>query len=389
MLKARHLRHPVRAARGAEQLLRFHLSALKRARDGTRIHKDDPRWKLDHVEEGFRHRIDSQQCDTELLRRICKAYEAASRAPVPKAYRATEWWEALRRTSLQRVIHALEEQDVDALQSMYANFFRDRCSDGLVGKTPLLKPSFTLPVTRVHQAAYLSEALSQIDTWQNITHSKHDLRDLNGPAIGNPFGIVVDGVLIPAGAVHQHYYAQRIASILGDGPAVVAEIGGGYGAMAYYLLRDRPQTAYINFDLPESLALSAYYLIKGFPEKRFLLYGETSDEDTAIGDFDVVLLPLSHLFAIPARYADLIFSSHVMSDLTPEALTVYLTNVSTVSRKYFLYEGMHQSRSGIQNLILTTCPALALTWEKRFSFSGHNACDPQLELLYERAHPAD
>lgn len=389
MLKARHIRHPVRAARGAEQLLRLHLGALKRARDARRIYKDDPRFRPDAVEQGFRCRNGSHQNDLELLRRICEAYRAAIRNPAPETYRPTSWWEAVRRISLQPVMRALETSDLAALQGMYANFFRDQCSDGLVGKTLLLRPSYSWPFTRFHRAVYLTDALSRLDCWESITKSKYALHDLSGSSIGNPFGIVLEGVLIRNGAEHQHYCAHRIRNVLHNGFAVVAEIGGGYGGMAFYLLRDRPTTGYLNFDLPESLALAAYYLIKSFPEKRFLLCGETSTKRLAIEDYDVVLLPLTHLSAMPGNCADLIFSSHAMSDVNPSALPLYLANVNQLSKRYFLYEGMYQRESGIQELTQSTCRDFALKEDNQFTFTGADrSVDPQWELLYEKL-PSD
>ena len=382
MLKTRHLRHPVRAARSAEQLLRLHVGAFRRARDGKRTYKNDPRFRLDLVEQGFRSRHSSEQCDEELLHRICEAYKAASCVPVAEAYRPTAWWDALRRSSLQPVIQALETRDIDALQRMYANFFRERCSDGLVGKTLLLAPSLSRPFARLHQLAYLSEALSRLDAWKDITNARHALQTLSGPAIGNPFGIVLEGVLIRPRAEHQYYCAERIGSVLNDATAVIAEIGGGYGGMAYYLLRDHSQVTYLNFDLPESLALAAYYLMKSFPEKRFLLYGETSTRDVSLRNFDVVLLPLSELSAMPSASADLIFSSHAMSDLDPAALSVYMAHANDIGKRYFLYQGMYRT-NGTRNHL--ECPGFALKEEKRFTLSGQNGRDDLLwELLYEK-----
>lgn len=384
MLKARHIRHPVRAARGAEQLLRLHLSALRRARDLEQIYRGDPRFRLEAVEQGFGAHLDSQSNDTELLRRICEAYKAATRAPKSDIYEPTEWWAAIRRTSLQPVIRALETADVESLQRMYANFFRDPCSDGLVGKTLLLRPSVTRPFTRFHQAIYLTEALVRVDYWKRLTQNRYALSELGGPAVGNPFGVTLEGVLIRTGAEHQHYCAQKIAGLLDAPDSVVFEVGGGFGGMAYYLLRGRQQIRYLNFDLPESIALAAYYLIKSFPEKRFLLCGETSGKSIASEHFDVALLPVSQISATPSRYADLVVSSHAMSDLKPAALSTYLEHIGRATKRYLLCESMYLATGRIRNAIRAHCPGFLLKQERHFSFYGPNGVDSQqCELLYE------
>lgn len=384
MLKIRHLRHPVLTARHVAFLLRLHAEAHHRSLEGRRFYKGDARFHLDAVSQGLSDRSEGGRCDRQLLERICVAYRAASYMSRPGVYEPTGWWRMLRTTGLMRVLQALEEGNTSTLQPMYANFFRDSCSDGLVGKNALLIPKLPQALARIHQWASLSEALSRLDRWKTLTCGRYDLNELRTPMIGNPFGIVLDDIFISSGAEHQHYGAQRIADILKKKDAVVAEIGGGYGAMAYYLLRDHPGTTYCNFDLPESLALAAYYLMRCFPEKRVLLYGESSLKDKDIEKYDIVLLPLQELTRMPAHFADMIFSSHAMSDLNSEALKEYLERVKHLTRKYFLYQGMTSSAKSLQQLMVEMHPSFMLSQEKQYYLHGQEGQEfLQSELLYE------
>jgi len=131
----------------------------------------------------------------------------------------------------------------------------------------MTKAYFGGTISDLHRRFYLGDALHRIDYWAKQVGSGFSTRDLAGPAIGNPFGITLDGTLIRTGAPGQHYCAHRIMRQLSSESAVVAEIGGGFGGMAYYLLRDRPRLTYLDFDLPESLALTTYYLHKAFPAR--------------------------------------------------------------------------------------------------------------------------
>jgi hypothetical protein len=195
---------------------------------------------------------------------------------------------------------------------------------------------------------------------------------------------VLDGVFIANGAEHQHYGARRIADITGKSDAVIAEIGGGYGAMAYYLLRDSPQVKYWNFDLPESLALAAYYLLRSFPEKRILLYGESPIITASLDDYNIVLMPLSELSRMPSCFADMVFSAHAMSDLSEKALIVYLEHVQHLTKKHFLYQGMCDVAGHLQQLILDKYRNLTLIEKKEYYLHGPCRRDHlQCELLYE------
>jgi hypothetical protein len=55
---------------------------------------------------------------------------------------------------------------------------------------------------------------------------------------------------------------------------IVVELGGGFGGLAYYLIRDNPQVTYLDFDLPEATALASYYLMRSLPSLSIQLYGE-------------------------------------------------------------------------------------------------------------------
>jgi hypothetical protein len=384
MLKIRHLHHPFRTARHAGLLFRLHGGAIRRGLEGRQHYGKDTRFRLELVEQGFLDRGESTPCDRQVFSRICDAYHAAASVPIPEAYEPTSWWEMLRRANLQRVMKALQMADIDALQRMYGNFFRDPCSDGLVGKSMLLSPTLPRPLVKIHQWAYLSEALSRLDRWKSLTHGMYDLADLRVPKTGNPYGIVLDDVFVSNGAEHQHYGARRVSSILNKDNAVVAEIGGGYGAMAYYLLRDSPRMTYWNFDVPESLALAAYYLIRNFPEKRILLYGEFSIKNVNLSGYDIVLMPLTELSNAPPRFADMIFSAHAMSDLNESALKTYLERVGHLTAKYFLYQGMFSPAKTLQRLIANEYSTILLREEKQYYLHGRSTQDQlQCELLYE------
>jgi len=383
MVKGRHLRHPLRAFRAAGFLLRLHGEAVLRCLEGWLRYRVDPRFQLEAVRKGFQDRRTSG-ADAETLHRICRAYRSAIALPQQNGYEATGWWSALRQSSLRRVLIALETGDVRALGQMYENFFRDSCSDGLVGKPLLLVSRLSMGLRRIHQGAHLTESLCRIERWRSLTSESYDFADLRGPEIGNPFGIMLEGSLIAHGAEHSHYGARRIIELTQHPDAVVIEIGGGYGRMAYYLLRDSPRLRYWNFDLPESLALAAYYLIQSFPERRTLLHGESVATDPG-DDQNVVLLPISQLSSMPVDCADIVFSAHSMSDLSEDATRIYLQQVQRLTRNYFLYQGMTAAAARLEKMIAHEYRAFALVERKEYVLHGPDRRSHlQCELLYEK-----
>ena len=385
MLKTKHLLHPFKATAAARQLLSLHMQAIKFARLGESLYSDDPRYDLQVVHEGFTSCIDQQDEDTDLLQRICTAYAKSIQISSPNEYKPISWWESFQHSSLKPVMRALEAGDLSTLRTRYRNFFRDSCSDGLVEKNLLLtKSPFYKSMMRTHESYFLSDALYRLDCWSAMTDGQFSLRDLEGPRTGNPFGITLNGTLVRTGSEYQHYCAHRTGRLLFGNNPVVVEIGGGYGGMAYYLLRDFPQLTYIDFDLPETIALASYYLLKAFPEKTFLLYGEEVLNEETLGCFDVILLPIAEFSAVPSGFANLIFSSHAISDLSSAALIEYMNKITDVTRDYFLYEGLYKSGPDIPGLVMDLYPSLHLVEEKRFQwYSQKSPTDLQHELLYQ------
>jgi hypothetical protein len=373
-MKLKYLRHPVRTLGTAKAMVAARMSMRSFASYGRRKFKEDERYDLQSVTDGFAPHLDNPGDDSELLDRICAAYiKAVEREQAaPETYQATQWWEQVRNSSLARVRRALLTRDTAALQGMYRNFYRDSCSAGLLGVPyGMAKAYFGGGMKDIHRHFYLSHVLSRIDYWMAQTENRFTLSDLSGPLIGNPFGIQLGETLVRVGAEYAHYCSHRIGLLLGPGRTVIAEIGGGFGNMAYYMLRDHPTATYVNFDVPESVALSSYYLMKAFPRLDFLLYGEKELTEEAIDRADVVLMPVFELDRLPAGSVDVSFSSHAMSDLSSNAMDVYLSNISRVTRKSFSYVGNQRASESISHFINQKYDSFQLTDTRSSGWHSH------------------
>lgn len=381
--KLKHLRHPLRTLDVAKTMVAAHFEMRAFAHHADRRFADDPRYNLQNVTEGFASRPDTGRDDTALLNRICAAYQAAVKHRRHPAYRATAWWQQVRNRSLGPVRHALLTHDTAALRDMYTNFFRDPCSTGLTGVPyGMTGAYFGGRMTDLHRRVYLADTLYRLDDWSRETRGRFSLRDLATPPIGNPFGVCLEGTLVSARAGFHHRCAGRVAALLESNLSTVVEIGGGFGAMAYYLLRDLPNIKYVDFDLPESTALASYYLLKAFPHKKFLLFGETPLTGEAIAHADVALLPLFAMELLPTASVDLTFSSHAMSDIEPAELASYLETIHRVTRHRFLFVGA-ASLPNMPGLLDDHGGLFHLEERRQFHLSGD--CRPrasETEALY-------
>ena len=384
-LKAKHLRHPFRTLATAKNLAKAYFYTKTFPYRSMLHFRSDPRYQLQNVTKGFASRIDHSGDDRELLDRICTAYSKAveHQQTAPERYQPSIWWRQVRKTSLAPVIHALENRDIHALKRMYDNFFRDACSAGLIAMTEDMPGEYRGgSIKNLQRHFYLGDTLSCIDYWKERTADRFSLTELAGPDIGNPFGVIVDSTLVRIGAPYQHYCAYRLSSLLDSESATIAEIGGGFGGMAYYLLRNRQQLTYLDFDLPETIALASYFLMKAFPSRAFLLYGEKNLTQEVIPRTDVVLMPLFALEEIQPASVDVIFSSHAMSEVLPEFMTDYFATVARITKEHFLCIG---NMGGTKSMLELTRHRQEMQIVETFSSGWSRHRNPswnEVEILY-------
>ncbi|WP_433971919.1 putative sugar O-methyltransferase [Tunturiibacter lichenicola] len=374
MVKMRYLRHPLRTSKAAKALFAARLSMWKFAAYSERRFRGDARYDLQSVTDGFLSRIQHADDDAEILARVCASYIRAVEQQkfAPEAFRATEWWQQVQQQSLAPVMRALLTSDIEALKGMYQNFFRDPCSAGLItAPYGMSKAYFGGKIKDIHRRFYLGLVLHRFDYWMERTGGRFTLNDLAGPDIGNPFGVLFGETHIRVGAEFAHYCAHKIDTLLDSKIATVAEIGGGFGGMAYYLLRDRPGVTYLDFDVPESIALTSYYLMKAFPQLRFLLFGEHNLTKKAIDEVDVVLMPTYVLASMPPGSVDLTFSSHAMSDISSDALVEYLNHIDRVTGDCFLHIGNKRASELISSLISQGCASFDLVDARSSDWHSH------------------
>jgi putative sugar O-methyltransferase len=306
------------------------------------------------------------------------------------AYQVSNEWLPIYDELLREVVEILRSGNRHKLRVIYRNFMRDRCSTGLHGlPLDMHKEYFDSKITRRNQKRFLIDAYHRYALWKSLLGNTHSIRDLIAPCIGNPYGSYFDGIFIRAGADYLHYYATAIARLIRrNDHRTVVELGGGYGGMAYYLCRDNQKMTYIDFDLPENVALASYYLLCAFPEKRTLLYGEAKLTPSAIAAYDIIVMPGFEIAKVQDRSVDMIFNSYSLAEMSQATILAYIEEFTRIARGYFLHVN-HNKRSEVvaddfgidpaQFNLLYKVPAL---WN-----AGRDAAMDEYEYLYKRIDP--
>lgn len=305
------------------------------------------------LEQGLADRgIDStSSLITEAVKRISASYQAmkADQPTVSAPYQpGGEWADYIAERS--EIYQDLLDNKLDSSAEAFANFWRN--SLGMIVKeyAPFGKLQNGEPeaVDR-----FTKNVLRNYLIWKDIYGYPDDVLEI--PETGNSWGIIVNDKLVAPKATRFHAHSSAIGELVsGIQQPTIAEIGAGYGGVAHYFLRDNPTARYIDFDLPETVVIAAFYLLTTLPDRKFHLYGE-GDIPWDDRSYSGLMLPNFAMPEAPGDLADLLFNSFSLSEIPRPTLEEYLGQVSRITRRFFLHNNM--DRKGVVNRGFERIPA--------------------------------
>lgn len=308
--------------------------------------EQDKKFRPDLINQCFADRKSSIKNEA-IFTRIAVSYNKAKKAQAKAAdmYQVGSEWVHIYDNYMGEIVSALKSADIGSINRIYNNFFRERCSVGLHGlPVNMFKNYFSGKVSRMHAKLFLKDAVYRHNLWDITVGKLNGIASLKGPLLGNPYGYYVDGTFIEASAQYQHYYATMIGRLAKSGThRTILELGGGFGGMAYYLMRDNTNLTYLDFDLPENFALTSFYLLSAFPDKKIALYGEVDLETDDITAYDAVLMPNFEIEKVKDNTVDLVFNSYSLAEMSREAVKNYFKVFNRVTNK-FIYHVNHTKR---------------------------------------------
>ncbi len=315
---------------------------LNRAiKNGVKRFESDPNYRLDLVPANFAPRMSPREDNSAILKRIVAAYQKAmaDQRSAGSTFNVSNEWLPIYERTLGPVMKALNENNLAELDRMYSNFFRDSCSTGLAGMPSQLEQKcFGAHISKRYRIIALCEGIHRYNLWKERTENAYTAQDLSTPLIGNPWGSTMDGVFLAPGVDYQHFYAHEIKALLSSCDSnIVAELGGGFGGMAYFLVRDIPEITYVDFDLPEALALASFYLMKAFPGLPIQLYGEAELTPKTLSETKILMMPSFEILRMAPKSVAIAFNSYSLAEMSPAAVRQYVDEIIRFTSGYFLH----------------------------------------------------
>jgi hypothetical protein len=258
-----------------------------------------------------------------LVERLFAAYRAAKQAErkVDPIFHPGGGWKRVRDKAYAPLLEGIARDEIDPFHLFLANFGSWKDATG-IEKSRVVYEASVDPRKRRHFEQRVMAPM--IQWWLTCGSGGRDLTALDLPRFGNQSGVLAGDVLVTSGAIFSEIYGRMLAGFLAVERPVIGEVGGGFGRLIYYLSRQLETFCYLDFDLPETLCCATYYLMKIFPDKRFLLYEEDALTEERLREYDFIMLPSFEISKLPPRSVDLFLNENSLGDMPAAAARLFV-----------------------------------------------------------------
>ena len=275
------------------------------------------------------------EAELELVGRIFRSFKLMKEKQLDAAdhYQPSALWQAHIDHDYAPLTSSVERDDIQEFHFFLANFGTWKEFLG-VESNVLIRQNMKSMIGRL----YLRNDVFHrpFNIWQWFYNSRKPISCLSYPTHGNQPGCYVGEVFIGAGSYFNEIYGSMLSGLMDDIPRpVVAELGAGYGKLAYFTLRDREEFAFVDFDLPETLCLAAYYLMKVWPQKNALLFGEDEYSAEAHPKYDLIFMPSFEIENVGRDTVDLFINKNSLGEMPHKAMANFASHIACASDYFF------------------------------------------------------
>lgn len=349
---------------------------------------------LKNFEEFFSH-SPSNFNDEFILNEICKFYKKSKENQKKKdiEYQVGNEWLPIYSKYMSEIVDVLSQKNLQELSKKYNNFFREKFSTGLHGDSGherLKKRFFSEKISFVDKNLYIKGCLYAFDVWKKLIKEKEidcNLNDLVVPSIGNQYYFKFDGEKINPNYFSNHYYANFVSKLLNQNleqKKYVFELGGGYGAFAYFLMKEN-NYCYIGCDLPENLCLSAFFLQSLLPNKKIILVSDLNTEKVDFSKYDIILISNYDIENLPDNIIDFSYNSYSLAEMHTEAIENYIKHINRISKNFIFHINHSQYTSNSADNFKFDLNKFYLVEKKTAIWNKYiNKLSDEYEYLYKR-----
>lgn len=212
------------------------------------------------------------------------------------------------------------------------------------------------------------------------------LKKLREPSLGNPLLIGYRGKLISqdlCNSVHEFYSITKDINM--DKKIKIAELGAGYGRLAYVFLHAVPTVTYCIIDLPPALYVSQEYLTKIFPKENiftFRHFKNFKEIEKKFVDSRIAFLMPQQIEYLPDNYFDIVINISSLGEMRRDQINNYIKQQDRLSKGYVYLKQWKQSRAQDNNFIKEEEYKIPKKWGKIY-YHTHPIQNLFFEALYK------
>ncbi len=157
--------------------------------------------------------------------------------------------------------------------------------------------------------------------------------------VGEPIPVVHQGRRLTRHVVTSAYECTvllRWSGLTPASPAVVCDIGGGYGRLARHFTRVFPRATYVLLDLPESVALASFFLRSSMPGARIGTVRDFAPDaaitPASLEGYTCVVMPWWYIENLAAASVDLFINIASMGEMSREFVEYYMAQIHRLAR---------------------------------------------------------
>jgi putative sugar O-methyltransferase len=237
-------------------------------------------------------------------------------------------------------IHWLRRPDLSSLQTSFPVYARPK-GPGVSSLNHLEAWFYKL------YTAMLAHYVAQEDRW-NL------LGKIEEPELGNPWRIHWKGHWISqdlCNSIFEFYSINETDRHLTD-QVDFAELGAGYGRLAYVTLKALPQATYTIIDIPPALYVSQEYLCRLFPDEHVFTFRPFQRYEDVQQEFEAArirFLMAHQIEMLPDQQFDTFITISTLHEMTHEQISGYIIQMSRLTRHYAFIKQWLKSRASAQN----------------------------------------
>jgi putative sugar O-methyltransferase len=267
--------------------------------------------------------------DRKMVERIFNAFRLAKQDQKEKdvIFMPSTYWQSQLNSSYPINL----DTNIDQFHFFLANFGASNSILGITW-TYLLSQHMTPKARKYFENSVFRR---KVGWWLKFESRGRDLTNLSQPQYGNLWGARVNGNFITYESVLNEFYGQTISNFIRKDRPIVGEIGAGYGVLFYFISRKLSDFCYLDFDLPETLTCATYYLMKSFPKKAFLLYGEGKLSETALKKYDFIFMPSYTIRDLPTDSVDIFINMSSLGEMKPETCRMFVREICRTAQAFW------------------------------------------------------